>query len=146
MLPASTASIAAARHWMTARARALGASARTVAAMELVTSELVANAVGHAAGTRTVTVGLRVEGRLLRVEVRDGDATGPRQRSERAGRPGGHGMHIVDRVAHSWGWRPDPPGGKVVWASFRLAAADAAVERALPEAGALGREQGPGAR
>jgi anti-sigma regulatory factor (Ser/Thr protein kinase) len=118
LLPASTASIGAARHWMTAQARRRGAPARTVSAVELVTSELVANAVRHAAGTHTVTVAVRSEARVIHVEVHDCDATGPRRRTGRARLAGGHGMHIVDRVAHTWGWRPGDDGGKVVWASF----------------------------
>jgi anti-sigma regulatory factor (Ser/Thr protein kinase) len=117
-LPATPASIAEARHWVTAQARAVGAPPRTVDAVVLATSELVTNAVRHAAGTRAVVVSVRVTDGDLRVEVHDSSASGPQPRPGRAGLPGGHGLHIIDAVSGSWGWRPRPSGGKVVWATF----------------------------
>jgi anti-sigma regulatory factor (Ser/Thr protein kinase) len=117
-LPAATGSIATARHWITAEARTRGADARTVSAMELVTSELVANAVHHAAGTSTIRLVVRSGSRGLEVRVHDSSTGVPRLRSDRAGLPGGHGLYIVDRLSGAWGWQPASDGGKVVWASF----------------------------
>jgi serine phosphatase RsbU (regulator of sigma subunit)/anti-sigma regulatory factor (Ser/Thr protein kinase) len=117
-LAAEMASVSVARHWVRARAAERGAPAGTLAAVELATSELVTNAVRHAVSTRTVALRFRGEGDSVRVEVRDRDTAGPQPRSGRAGLPGGHGLHIVDRVSRAWGWYATPGGGKVVWASF----------------------------
>ncbi len=117
-LPATPESIAAARRWVTAQARAAGAPSRTVSSVVLATSELVTNAIRHASGTRTVVVTVRGEGGDLRLEVHDSSGAAPRPQSGRAGLPGGHGLHIIDAVSGTWGWRPRAGGGKVVWARF----------------------------
>lgn len=117
-LDAEMASVATARHWVRERAVERGAPAGTLAALELATSELVTNAVRHAVSTRAVALRFRGEGETIRVEVRDRDTAGPQPRSGRAGLPGGHGLHIVERVSRAWGWHPVAGGGKVVWATF----------------------------
>ncbi|WP_159791980.1 SpoIIE family protein phosphatase [Puerhibacterium puerhi] len=117
-LAAELASVAQARHWVRARAAERGAPAAVLAAVEMATSELVTNAVRHAVSTRTIVLRFRGEGPAIRVEVCDRDTAGPQPRSGRAGLPGGHGLHIVDRVSRAWGWHATPGGGKVVWASF----------------------------
>lgn len=117
-LPATPESIATARHWVTAQARAVGAPSRTVSSVVLATSEMVTNAIRHAGGTRTVVVTVRGEGGDLHLEVHDSSGAAPRPQSGRAGLPGGHGLHIIDAVSGNWGWRPRAGGGKVVWAKF----------------------------
>ncbi|MEU4920322.1 ATP-binding protein [Streptomyces parvus] len=84
----------------------------------LVVSELVTNACLHAEGAEEIRIGRTPKG--LRVEVVDRGAGQPAPRTpHRAGRPGGHGMFIVQRLCLDWGVlrTPDAPG-KTVWAEL----------------------------
>ncbi|WP_127126027.1 SpoIIE family protein phosphatase [Georgenia sp. SYP-B2076] len=112
-MPVDAASIGRARHAVRRACAAWGIE--DVAAAELVISELMANAVMHGWGR----IGLRLQdtGDGLRIEVEDANPAPPITRERHAGRVGGFGMHIVDRLA-DWGWRPTPTG-KVVWARLR---------------------------
>ncbi|MGC0249001.1 SpoIIE family protein phosphatase [Pseudactinotalea sp. Z1748] len=80
--------------------------------VELVVSELVANAVLHGSGP--VLVNLVDTGEGVRVEVADENPMPPVPLEVHPARVGGYGMHIVARLA-DWGWRPSG-AGKVVWA------------------------------
>ncbi|OIV38598.1 hypothetical protein BIV57_04925 [Mangrovactinospora gilvigrisea] len=84
----------------------------------LVVSELVTNACLHAGGPRE----LRLVGGgddEIRVEVADGTEERPEaSRPHRSGRPGGHGIFIVQRLSAAWGVAPDRDG-KTVWAVVR---------------------------
>jgi len=80
----------------------------------LVASELVTNAVVHAASTSRLRIGLDHQGLWLEVrDYRPGDA--PRPRPRIIGGDGGRGLHVVDAVAHEWGVT-DHCDGKTVWA------------------------------
>lgn len=84
----------------------------------LVVSELVTNACLHAEGPEELRIGHT--NKVLRVEVVDRGAGQPAPRTpHRAGRPGGHGMFIVQRLCLDWGVlrTPDAPG-KTVWAEL----------------------------
>lgn len=99
------------------RARKLVAEActswdRHPAAVELIVSELVANAVLYGEGP--VLLRLQDTGDGVRIEVEDGNPVPPTHLEPHAARVGGYGMQIVERLA-DWGWRPSGPG-KVVWA------------------------------
>ncbi|MEV7424981.1 MULTISPECIES: ATP-binding protein [unclassified Streptomyces] len=84
----------------------------------LVVSELVTNACLHAEGPE----GLRVSygTKALRLEVSDRGTGQPAPRTpHRAGRPGGHGMFIVQRLCLDWGVvRTPDAAGKTVWAEL----------------------------
>jgi len=84
----------------------------------LVVSELVTNACLHADGPEELRIGSGP--RLLRLEVVDPGSGSPAPRSpHRAGRPGGHGMFIVQRLCRDWGVVRNPGGaGKTVWAEL----------------------------
>lgn len=83
-----------------------------VSAVELLVSELVTNAVVHAASAPRVEVHL---GRAtVRVSVRDDDPSVPERRVPDGERPGGRGLHLVESMASRWGAEP-VGGGKVVW-------------------------------
>ncbi len=80
----------------------------------LLVSELVTNACLHAGGP----TGLALHGttRSVRVEVSDTGAGSPTPRyPHEPGRPGGHGLHIVERLASAWGTVRQADGGKTVW-------------------------------
>ncbi|MEU5435181.1 ATP-binding protein [Streptomyces sp. NPDC020719] len=84
----------------------------------LVVSELVTNACLHAEGPEQLRVSCTPK--VLRLEVSDRGAGQPAPRTpHRAGRPGGHGMFIVQRLCLDWGVvrTPGVPG-KTVWAEL----------------------------
>jgi len=74
----------------------------------LITTELVTNAIVHAATTFHVVVELR--GSLLCIAVADSCTRAPRRRTHR-----GRGLRIVAHTALRWGWR-EHDTGKTVWA------------------------------
>ncbi|MFJ8622033.1 ATP-binding protein [Kitasatospora sp. NPDC093550] len=80
----------------------------------LMVSELVTNACLHTPGGPR-ELRLRWDGDRLRVEVADASPVLPRlRRSADPGRPGGHGLRVVDRLSRAWGAQPED-GGKLVW-------------------------------
>ncbi|MCF3120805.1 ATP-binding protein [Streptomyces arenae] len=84
----------------------------------LVVSELVTNACLHAEGPDELW--LSCDGKVLRIEVSDRGTGQPAPRTpHRAGRPGGHGMFIVQRLCLDWGVVRTPGvTGKTVWAEL----------------------------
>ncbi|MFF7419418.1 ATP-binding protein [Streptomyces smyrnaeus] len=84
----------------------------------LVVSELVTNACLHANGPEELRVGANAK--VLRLEIVDLGSGSPSPRTpHRAGRPGGHGMFIVQRLCLDWGVVRNPDGpGKTVWAEL----------------------------
>ncbi|MEU7603519.1 ATP-binding protein [Streptomyces sp. NPDC041003] len=84
----------------------------------LVVSELVANAALHASGCHELVL---TAGETLRIDVLDGARALPRPRAvTRPGVPGGHGLHIVQRLSDRWGSYAHDTG-KVVWAEIESA-------------------------
>ncbi|MFG2815348.1 ATP-binding protein [Streptomyces sp. NPDC048410] len=84
----------------------------------LVVSELVTNACLHAGGPDQLF--LSCDKKAIRLEVSDRGTGQPAPRTpHQAGRPGGHGMFIVQRLCLDWGVvrTPDQPG-KTVWAEL----------------------------
>ncbi|MBV6696744.1 ATP-binding protein [Kitasatospora aureofaciens] len=80
----------------------------------LMVSELVTNACLHAPGGPR-ELRLSWNGTRLRVEVADESPVPPRLRPYAdPGRPGGHGLRVVDRLARAWGSVPEGDG-KLVW-------------------------------
>ena len=79
----------------------------------LLTSEIVSNAVRHAAGRINLEVAL-LNGEELRVEVRDGSPDAPVIRRSNPDGIGGHGLTIVDSLARRWGVERFE-NTKVVW-------------------------------
>jgi anti-anti-sigma regulatory factor len=93
---------------------------------QIVTTELVANALRHAGTRMELTVALRQ--RCLHLSVRDGNRSAPRLREagcesddavESENAAGGRGLRIVEALAAGWGSTPTE-NGKVVWATLRL--------------------------
>ncbi|MEV8598080.1 ATP-binding protein [Streptomyces sp. NPDC052012] len=84
----------------------------------LVVSELVTNACLHADGPDQLT--LTCDNKVIRLEVTDRGTGQPAPRTpHRAGRPGGHGMFIVQRLCLDWGVVRTPGmTGKTVWAEL----------------------------
>lgn len=113
-LPARPSSSRDARRWVTDRLADLGLDG-LADAVELLTSEVVTNALIHA-GTPMV-LRLRPEGPGVEVEVQDGSTMPPARRHYSATATTGRGVEVLDSLADDWGWRPDGDG-KTVW--FRV--------------------------
>jgi len=84
----------------------------------LVVSELVTNACLHAEGPDHLAI--TCDKKVIRIEVTDRGTGQPSPRTpHRAGRPGGHGMFIVQRLCLDWGVvRAPDVAGKTVWAEL----------------------------
>lgn len=91
--------------------------------VELITSELVGNAVRH--GDREITVLVRYDGTRVRVAVGDGSRALPRSRRAGEGDVDGRGLLIVDTLAVGFGVSRTV-GGKRVWAEVDAPPADTA--------------------
>ncbi|MBK5222179.1 MAG: response regulator [Acidimicrobiia bacterium] len=87
-----------------------------VAAVELLVSELVTNAVVHASSAPRVDI--RIAPDAARVEVHDDDPTLPEMRTPSPEATGGRGLLLLDRIATRWG-SEIRHSGKIVW--FELA-------------------------
>ncbi len=83
--------------------------------LEVVTSELVTNAIVHAGSTSVVVVRLVGAG-CVEVSVADVDPEPPVKRVPYEQHTRGLGLHIVDALSTAWGVREAADGGKVVWA------------------------------
>ena len=79
----------------------------------LLVSELVSNAILHARSTIRLTA--TSEASHLRVEVTDESARLPLARYYSPDATTGRGLHLVDRLADSWGFDTLGPAGKTVW-------------------------------
>lgn len=110
-LGGSTSAVAEARAFVSSALRRWELEALVVDA-ELLTSELVTNAVVHA---RTdVTVSVAVADGTAEIGVTDGSADLPRPRTAARTAEGGRGLRLVERLAEDWGVAR-VEGGKQVW-------------------------------
>jgi anti-sigma regulatory factor (Ser/Thr protein kinase) len=87
-----------------------------VSSAELAVSELVTNAILHAA--TAVQVSINVTDRTVTITVRDWHPRLPLQREASATATTGRGLALVASVTDAFGVDPEEPTGKSVW--FRL--------------------------
>jgi anti-sigma regulatory factor (Ser/Thr protein kinase) len=85
----------------------------TVDVVELLTSEVITNAVVHARSPRSVE--LFVSDRQVRVAVEDGTTDPPEVHHVEPTALTGRGMTLVEELSAIWGSDPTPGGGKWVW-------------------------------
>ncbi|MFJ9840363.1 SpoIIE family protein phosphatase [Kitasatospora sp. NPDC101155] len=83
---------------------------------ELLTSELITNALVHAGSPTQLRLFCN---RVLTVEVADRGSEAPRIRRAHTEDEGGRGIHLVNELAHRWGTRRTRDG-KVVWFELEL--------------------------
>ena len=88
--------------------------------LKLAASELASNAVRHGGAAESATV--RYLGGVVRIDVDDRSLIAPLPRDAGDGEAGGHGLHVVEAVADSWGVETRPTG-KRVWCEVAVAPA-----------------------
>jgi anti-sigma regulatory factor (Ser/Thr protein kinase) len=109
-----------ARRWLAEQFGPLAPAEHGIRTAQLLVSEVATNCVVHA--RTSFTIGARLEGHVLRVEVADGSGDPPVVAPpERVDRFDGRGLRIVAETASAWGWRRTP-NGKVVWFELPLTA------------------------
>lgn len=87
------------------------------AAGELMTSEIVSNAVRHAAGVLALQFEISVLESMVRVTVEDPASAPPVLRAHNVDASGGRGLLLVESLATRWGSNPTDRG-KAVWFEF----------------------------
>lgn len=113
-VPASVASMRALLERLQVSWRMPGA---TDGVIELLATELAANAIKHAQSSMTVIV--RYLGNVIRVEVGDGSRELPRPRQASDDDLDGRGLALVDALAADWGVLPTRTG-KRVWCDVAI--------------------------
>ena len=88
--------------------------------MELLVSEVVTNAVKYGTVRDAIELTATCEQGLLVVAVRDQNPAPPVVLEVGPAALGGRGMHLVQRLAQSWGVRHHGPAGKTVWFQVAL--------------------------
>ncbi|MFF4894790.1 SpoIIE family protein phosphatase [Streptomyces sp. NPDC001068] len=118
--PGDPEALTLARHLVRAAVRAWGAGDRADE-IELVTDELITNALMHTEGSAIVTLWVLGGGgdRRLRVEVEDSSSALPRRREAGEDGVSGRGLLLVDEITDVWGVEARG-GGKAVWCEFRM--------------------------
>ena len=93
---------------------------------EIITSELVTNAIRHACCDVTATIGVTLaqaqDQEAVIVVVSDTSPQGPVMRTPPADSEPGRGLQIVQALSVHWGWHPEPRG-KAVYAILAREAA-----------------------
>ncbi|MEW9518828.1 ATP-binding protein [Streptomyces tubercidicus] len=89
----------------------------TLETVELLASEVIANAVLHSSGPCDVVVSRNAD--RLRVDVTDTGQTLPSAVSAGPNDESGRGLRLVDALADAWGMRLES-GGKTMWFEIRL--------------------------
>lgn len=121
VLPGQRQSVAVGRHWVVRAAAERGVTGMANQVVELLSSELLANAVLHGAGGSAVGLQLRHAEEVLRVSVSDGGAQNPVVLHHEPTAPNGRGMAIVEAMSTRWGVDEHGEGGKTVWFELDLA-------------------------
>ena len=114
-LPGEARSVSRARHFVCSHLVEHRLS-HLVDDVQLVASELAANAVQHAHTPFKVILEKADNSVLL--SVQDGSPSPPAHLASDRLDPAGRGVSIVDLVSHRWGVTDGPGEGKSVWASF----------------------------
>ena len=114
------ASIGRGRRWVAAEAVRCGCAETRVRVIQLLTSELIANAVLHGTPGGRVEVRVARSGDTFRVEVDDASSSSPRLLPVARDGPGGRGLALVERLADRWGYELREPDGKTVWFEVRV--------------------------
>ncbi|WP_024285779.1 ATP-binding protein [Cellulomonas sp. KRMCY2] len=121
VLPGQRQSVAVGRHWVVAEAVERGVTGMANQVVELLSSELLANAVLHGTTGTAIGVQIRHDDVVVRVSVSDGGTTEPVVLHNEPTAPNGRGMAIVEAMSTRWGVQAHSGGGKTVWFELDLA-------------------------
>jgi anti-sigma regulatory factor (Ser/Thr protein kinase) len=112
----------AARAFVAKTLTAWNVQADEVEAAQLVVSELVTNAVLHAADSPTISLDLRLTDGAVRVMVSDGGLGEPDRGPHPDPRTSetGRGVWLVDAFAERWGTEMHGRDGKTVWCELSI--------------------------
>ena len=113
LLPGDATTPAAARRFVRAALESVEAEPVVVETAELLTDELVTNAIVHAQCKSYLFI--RALRGSVRVEVTDPDDRLPAMAAPDADALGGRGLVIVNGLASAWGVERAADGGKTVW-------------------------------
>ena len=116
-VPPLRSCVASARHWVLDRAGEAGVADETLAVVELLTSEIMTNAVVHGTTGSCVRLTTRAEPGVFEVSVTDDGPGVPTVCHVAPVAEGGRGLLLVDALATAWGIAEHDPG-KSVW--FRM--------------------------
>lgn len=127
LLPHQPAAVPLARRVLTRELRQGDTPQDAVDEVAVVVSELLGNAVRHAAplGGGDLLLRWRVTTSAVEVEVVDGGGGAVRTPRVDDEATSGRGMHIVSTLADAWGTSDDGHGQRAVWASVGTAPATA---------------------
>ena len=113
-------SVAVGRHWVVRIAADAGVTGMANQVIELLTSELLANAVLHGAAGRAIHLAFHGNDDVARVAVSDSVPARPVVLHPELTAPSGRGMAIVEAMSNRWGVDAQADGGKVVWFEIDL--------------------------
>ena len=113
LLPGDVTTPAAARRFVRAALESVEADRVVIDTAELLTDELVTNAIVHAHSKSYLFI--RAAKGVVRVEVTDPDDRLPSIAAPDTDAPGGRGLAIVNGLASAWGVERGSDGGKTVW-------------------------------
>ena len=119
-LPPQRRSVGVGRHWVVRVAAEQGVTGMANQVVELLASELLANAVLHGSGDGPIRVAVDCTETVIRVAVTDSLPQRPVVLHPEPIAPAGRGMAIVEAMSNRWGVEPHTPGGKTVWFEIDL--------------------------
>lgn len=120
VLPGQRQSVAVGRHWVVRTAAERGITGMANQVLELLSSELLANAVLHGPAEGAIGVQLRQTEVAVRVSVSDGNQRSPVVMHNELDSANGRGMAIVEAMSSRWGIETHEDGGKTVWYELDL--------------------------
>ena len=113
MLSPHPTSVGAARRFVRDVLKTRRVSDGVVSIVELLTSEVVTNAIVH--GRSGPQLAVSIDGHVVRVAVRDVSPELPVRRLGRLDDTSGRGVVIVEELASAWGVERERDGAKRVW-------------------------------
>ena len=113
LLPGDVTTPAAARRFVRAALESVEADPLVIETAQLLTDELVTNAIVHAHSKSYLFI--RAAKGAVRVEVTDPDDRLPAMTAPDNDALGGRGLVIVNGLASAWGVERTSEGGKTVW-------------------------------
>ncbi|WP_225755067.1 ATP-binding protein [Actinotalea sp. Marseille-Q4924] len=120
LLPGERQSVAIGRQWVVRTAATRGAVGMTNQVLELLSSELLANAVLHGPSETGIGLQVVVTEEVARVSVSDGAESSPVVMRTDPAALSGRGMAIVEAMSSRWGVEIHEDGGKTVWFELDL--------------------------